>query len=659
MKSTIVRGQLFHKRFFPVSHQFRYPLYFYCLNLSELEILDRNFPGFGHNRFGITSIHDQDYLDEGNGSIQEKLFGFLGRAGIRSDIQQVMMVTSPRFMFSVFNPVTFYFCRTDANVLECAVAEVHNTFGENHLYILTRDMKADSSGLRYTTPKAFHVSPFNRVEGTYDFYFGPLDQGIDIRITLQVAGRKKFTARLWGDHYPFTLKNHARFWLRHPLVPHRTMTRILKEAGVLYFGKKLPYVQKPVDTDPMTIRKRPSNRIQKLSMALFLRSLKRIKNGRLNLTLPDGRRFGYGSFESNRKVEMTILEYDFFPRVILGGDIGFGEAYMLGFFRTDDLTALLEIFIRDLRKTSGPGRLPAFFNSALAGMVRAGEKNNPLGSRRNIRRHYDLSNDFFRLFLDRSMTYSCALFQSADDSLETAQENKLSSIIEKARITADDHVLEIGSGWGSFAVAAVRKTGCQVTTITLSMRQFTHVSGLIKDLGLEDRITVLMKDYRAMTGRFDRIVSIEMLEAVGHRYLGTFFSCCHRLLKPDGRMVLQVITLPDQEYAAYRLRLDWIQKHIFPGGHLPSLTALCTAMTRKSPFIIEHLENIGPHYAETLKRWHRRFADHLDQVRELGYDGIFILKWDFYLRSCEAMFRQRGLENLQLVVTRPYGKERF
>lgn len=654
MKSTIVKGQVFHKRFFPEIHQLRYPLYFYCLDLSELDSLDRNFPGFAYNRFGIISIHDGDYLDNGRGSIQEKLFRYLGRSGIQSGIGQVMMVTSPRFMVSVFNPVTFYFCRTDRNVMDCVVVEVHNTFGESHLYILTRKMASGRAGYRFTAPKTFHVSPFNRVEGIYDFYFGPLDQSIDIRITMTVDGRKKFTARLWGDHCPFTLKNHLSYWLRHPLIPHRTMPRILKEAGVLYFGKRLPYVPKPVAMDPMTIRKTPSSRIQKLSQNLFLSTLKRIKNGRLALVLPDGRPLEYGSPDASLRAEMIILDYDFFPKVILGGDIGFGESYMQGFFRTDDLAALMEIFIMGFSAGTRPGRLSAFFSGALARLIRAGEKNNLLGSRRNIRRHYDLSNDFFRLFLDRSMTYSCALFQSAADGLETAQENKLLRIIEKACISAGDHVLEIGSGWGSFAVAAVRKTGCRVTTITLSKRQFDHVSRLVRTLGMENRITVLLEDYRTMTGRFDRIVSIEMLEAVGHSYLGTFFHCCHRLLKPGGRMVIQVITLPDQEYGYYRLRLDWIQKHIFPGGHLPSLTAMCNAMTRKSPFIIEHLENIGPHYAETLKRWHNRFTKHLDQVRDLGYDEMFILKWEFYLKSCEVMFRQRGLEDLQLVITRPY-----
>jgi cyclopropane-fatty-acyl-phospholipid synthase len=330
--------------------------------------------------------------------------------------------------------------------------------------------------------------------------------------------------------------------------------------------------------------------------------------------------------------------------VVLGGDIGFGEAYMGGLFVTDDLASLLGVLIRAFSGGRRPRRMSAFLSGSLARLVRAGEANSLWGSPRNIRRHYDLSNDFFRLFLDTSMTYSAALFRSPDEPLEQAQENKLRAILRKAGIRSGHHVLEIGSGWGSFAVMAVRETGCRVTTLTLSLEQYAHVTDLVRGLGLDDRITVLLRDYRQVTGSFDRIVSIEMMEAVGHRYLGAFFQACHRCLRPGGRVVIQVITIPDQEYAAYRLRLDWIQKHIFPGGHLPSLTALCRAMTRTTPFIVDHLENIGPHYAITLQRWHERFRARLDQVRALGYDEVFLLKWEYYLKSCEAMFRTRGLD---------------
>lgn len=645
---------MFHQRFFPVIHRFRYPLFLYCLDLSELDDLGRTIPGFAYNHRGLRSIHDSDYLNTGDGSIRNKLDTYLHQAGCAADIHRVMLITSPRFVFSVFNPVSFYYCFQRDNELACVVAEVNNTFGERHLYIVTPDMAVDSSGRRFVLPKVFHVSPFNSVEGDYEFYFGALEKGIDISITMRVKGEKKFIARFWGDHSELTWKHNVVTCFRHPMMPHLTMIRILKEAGMLYFKKKLPYVPKPVDNDPMTIGKSPSNSIQKVCMRLFVQVLKRIETGYLTVTFPNGDIRHYGDPSHGLKADLTILDYDMFPKAVIGGDIGFGEAYMDGLFRSSDIRDLIGIFIALFSGKRRPSRITALFSGFMARLISAGEKNTLQGSKKNIRRHYDLSNDFFRQFLDDSMMYSCAAFESDTTTLEQAQQDKLLHIIQKADIRSHHHVLEIGSGWGAFAIAAVQMTGCRVTTITLSNEQHHHVSQKIHQLGLEDRIDVKIIDYRSMAGQFDRIVSIEMLEAVGHQYLGRFFNCCDRLLKPGGLVFIQVITLPDQEYAAYRLRLDWIQKHIFPGGHLPSLTAMCNAMTDSSSLIVEYVENIGPHYATTLNHWHQRFSNNLATVRSLGYDEIFIRKWEYYLKSCEAMFLHRALEDLQLVLVRPY-----
>lgn len=657
MKSTIVKGKVFHERFQPVSHWFSYPVYLYCLDLAELEELDRSLPGFSYNRFGLSSIHDRDYLDDRPGSIRERLFSFLRQAGAASGIDRVMLLTAPRFIFRVFNPVSFYYCFNSLDQVRCVVAEVNNTFGDRHLYILNPAKKDGDGEFSFNVAKSFHVSPFNRVEGDYDFHIGPLDQGVDIRITMRVKGEKKFFAGLQGTHLPLDRKHQARIRMRHPLLPHLTMMRIIKEAAVLYFRKKLPYVPRPAPSDPMTIVTRPPSLLQNMSGRIFFRVMKGIREGRLTIILPGGEKHHFGDSESPRQGTLEVLDHAFFSRVVLREDIGFGEAYMHGLFRSPDLAALVGVMVRGFNRESRPRLLPALVSGTVARMVRAGERNSLRGSRENIRKHYDLSNSFFQSFLDESMTYSCAVFRSSADTLEQAQERKIQSIIDKARLTADDHVLEIGSGWGSFALAAVRKAGCRVTTITLSREQHSYVTGLIRNLGMEDRITALLQDYRTLDGYFDKIVSIEMLEAVGHRRLGTFFRRCHELLKPGGRVVLQVITIPDQRYNAYRVRLDWIQKHIFPGGHLPSLTSMCNAMTRKSPFIVEELENIGPHYAETLRNWHVRFQANLERIRVLGYDEVFLRKWEFYLKSCEAMFRERGLEDLQMVLVRPFEKQ--
>ncbi len=274
------------------------------------------------------------------------------------------------------------------------------------------------------------------------------------------------------------------------------------------------------------------------------------------------------------------------------------------------------------------------------------------GSRRNIHRHYDLSNAFFQTFLDDSMAYSCALFSHPGESLEAAQRNKYRSIIEKARIGAGDHVLEIGCGWGGFALEAVRRCGCRVTGITLSRDQHRLARERVREAGLQERIDILFHDYRSIRGRFDKIVSIEMLEAVGHGYFGAFFKRLDRLLAPGGIAVIQVITIPDRRYDAYRRSHDWVRKHIFPGGLLPSLTILTRSMTRHSGLMVDHLENIGDHYALTLAEWHRRFTADRDQAARLGFDRRFQRKWAYYLGTCEAGFRERVLGDLQLVLTR-------
>lgn len=652
MTSSIINGQVFHKRFFPQEHHFRYPLTMVCLDLDDLDHLDRTCRAFAYNGRGLVSIHDKDYLGPGPDSIREKLNKVLAKSGYSKAIHRVFLVTAPRRLFSVFNPVSFYFCMTTDQIVDCVVAEVNNTFGERHAYVLLPNHKQKKLGA--SSSKRFHVSPFNRVEGDYVFSFAPLNKGVDIRIIYRLGGRKKFIARYWGEFTPLNGSSLMTLSLKHPLRPHLTMTRILKEAAILFMKKKLPYIPKPVNTHEMTLAKRPSNVIQSLCERVLIREMTRLKRGCVRVTFPDGKNRVFGNPASPHKGEMTILDYDFFPKVVLEGDIGFGESFTEHYFTTPDLKALVEVFILAFSGGSIPGRLASFALGALVRMIRGNSPNTLAGSRENIQSHYDLSNDFYALMLDKGMNYSAGVFFTPDDSLETAQKNKIKGIIDKAKITQVDHVLEIGSGWGDFAVTAAMTTGCSVTTITLSRQQHAFVTRRIRDLGLEDQVQVLLTDYRNVRGRYDKIVSIEMLEAVGPEYLASFFKRCNALLKKDGRMVLQVITLPDQEYTAYRFRLDWIQKHIFPGGHLPSLSVITRTLTRHTPFIIDHLENIGPDYATTLDHWHQRFSHHINQVEALGFDPVFQRKWTYYLKSCEAMFRVNALEDLQLVLVRPY-----
>jgi cyclopropane-fatty-acyl-phospholipid synthase len=286
-------------------------------------------------------------------------------------------------------------------------------------------------------------------------------------------------------------------------------------------------------------------------------------------------------------------------------------------------------------------------------LVHALHANTLIGSRRNIGKHYDLSNDFFQTFLDPTMLYSCGLYSGESDTCEDAQRRKLQSIIEKAHIESTDHVLEIGCGWGGFAMEAVKQTGCRVTGITVSEEQYQLAQKRVLKAGLQDKITILFKDYRNVAGLFDKIVSIEMLEAVGHKYLGTFFTACDKLLKPTGRLVIQVITIPDQSYENYRRKTDWIQKYIFPGGHLPSVTALSQVVTRNTSLLMEQMEDIGTNYARTLKDWRKSFTRNLDKINALGFDEVFQRKWIYYLAMCEACFRERAIGDIQVVFRKP------
>lgn len=391
--------------------------------------------------------------------------------------------------------------------------------------------------------------------------------------------------------------------------------------------------------------------LERAGAAAVMAALERIRRGRLALTLPDGTTRVFGEAETPLAAGITVKRHAFFRRVLLWGDVGFGEAYQAGDFTTDDLTAVIRLFIENGEAMEVDHGWWASWGKVRNRLRHLLNRNTVSGSRRNIYAHYDLGNQFFSLFLDPSLMYSCARFEPGD-GLEQAQRRKVASVLDKAAVQEGDKLLEIGSGWGTCAVEAARR-GAQVTTITISRRQHEFVSERVRREGLEGKVTVLLRDYRHMEGSFDKIVSIEMIEAVGHEFLGTFFATCDRLLEPDGLVVIQAITIPDQRYEAYRRGCDWIQKHIFPGALLPSLTAMCEAMTANTDLVVEHVENIGIHYTRTLREWREALLSKAGEVRALGFDDEFLRTWDYYFSYCEAGFGTRTLGDLQLVLTRP------
>lgn len=385
--------------------------------------------------------------------------------------------------------------------------------------------------------------------------------------------------------------------------------------------------------------------------------LSKMQRGRLRLRLPDGGERIFGGLGAEPSAEIRVTGADFFRRCVLFGPIGFAEAYMDGLWETDDLVAVIAWFIRNADESTvmeGSGRTdPRIGLLGLAHKVAHKLRpNSRRTSRRNIADHYDLSNDFFRLWLDPTMTYSCAYWDQPDASLEQAQARKYDVLCRKLRLRASDEVLEIGSGWGGFAMHAAKNYGCRVTTVTISQAQYDEAKGRIEAAGLADRIDLRLQDYRELTGRFDKIASIEMLEAVGDRYLEPYFAQCHRLLGRHGLLGLQYITCPDSQYEVLRRGVDFIQRHIFPGSLLLSIGRINRALDRTGDLFLHDLDDMGPYYARTLHVWRENFHRVLDAVREQGFDEIFIRKWDYYFAYCEAAFATRHISVVQAIYTR-------
>lgn len=371
--------------------------------------------------------------------------------------------------------------------------------------------------------------------------------------------------------------------------------------------------------------------------------------------IEDGRmeRFKGAVNPLNLRATITVHDARFYKRFLTGGSIGAGEAYMEGWWSCDDVCTLVRILARNAslyaQLDAGWMRIARPLHQAWT-WLRANTRRN---SRKNIAAHYDLGNDFFALFLDYTMAYSAAVFPRPDARLDEASEAKFERICKKLELTPEDHLLEIGTGWGGFAVHAAMHYGCKVTTTTISKEQFQEATARVGYAGLQDRVTVLLQDYRDLQGQYDKLVSIEMIEAVGWEFLPRYFQKCASLLKPEGRMVLQGITSTDQGYDQLKRQPDFIKRYIFPGGCLPSTTSMMQAIAAKTDFRLMHYEDIAPHYALTLLHWRKAFREQLPEVRKQGFDERFIRMWDFYLSLCAGAFAERRIGSVQLVLGKP------
>jgi cyclopropane-fatty-acyl-phospholipid synthase len=388
-----------------------------------------------------------------------------------------------------------------------------------------------------------------------------------------------------------------------------------------------------------------------IAKKIFLKTLAGLQVGYLEVVCPEYT-YCFGQSHDPLRAVIAVHDEQFFPRALLAGDVGIGEAYMDGDWSTPDLVAVVRLAVRNLDRLDGSNRLLTSFRR-LADLLEHRRRRNTLaGSRRNIACHYDLGNDFYRLFLDRSLTYSCAYYETADDTLEQAQMRKFDRICRKLQLEPQDHVLEIGTGWGGFAAYAAETYGCRVTTTTISQQQHDYASEVFSRSRAVERIQLLFEDYRNLHGQFDKIVSIEMFEAVGYEHYDDYFAACDRLLKPDGSMLLQSITILEAKFQLYRKQSDWIKKHIFPGAELASVIEIQRSLARTTRMQLFHMEDIGKHYALTLREWRRRFLEHHSEVRQLGFDDRFVRMWDYYLAYCEGGFRERYISDVQLVLSK-------
>ena len=394
------------------------------------------------------------------------------------------------------------------------------------------------------------------------------------------------------------------------------------------------------------------NPFDRICRRIFLKLLNKIDEGQIIID-EGGRQHRFGNPVDGFQARIQVRHPRFYAKAVWGGSVGAAEAYMAGLWTTDNLANSLRILIRNQKVFEDMDKGWTYLMAPLHGLYHALNRNTRSGSRQNIVAHYDLGNDFYQLFLDETMTYSSGIFEKAQSSLEEAAIAKYDRICRKLKLSADDHVLEIGTGWGGFAIHAVENYGAHITTTTISDQQFDSAQRRFAKAGISDRIRLLKKDYRDLTGQYDKLVSIEMIEAVGHQYLSTFLECCSRLLKDDGLMALQAITITDQAYDQHTRSVDFIKRYIFPGSCLTSVTAISDALTKHTDMNIVHLEDITAHYARTLREWRNRFNGNIDAVRSLGYSDAFIRMWYYYLCYCEAGFTERYIGDVQMLLTKP------
>ena len=372
-----------------------------------------------------------------------------------------------------------------------------------------------------------------------------------------------------------------------------------------------------------------------------------------HIIIKDGKSINKYGKPGNLSAKINILDTVFYKNIILGGTIGASESFIRGEWSSPNLTNVIRVLARNTEAQDKLENLFTLLSQPFLKVMHKLNENSVRGSKKNISRHYDLSNDFFSLFLDKKMMYSSAIYKSRKTSLEDASTNKLDVICKKLNLKKTDHVIEIGTGWGGFAIYAAKNYGCKVTTTTISIEQYKFAKQKIKEAGLGKKIKVLLKDYRLLKGQYDKLVSIEMIEAVGYQFYDEYFKIIGQLLKNDGEALIQAITIKDQRYSKAIQSVDFIQKYIFPGSCIPSITAIQNSLTSSTDLVINDIRDIGHHYARTLADWRKRFLKNKQEIRKLGFDDKFLRMWLFYFAYCEGGFEEKVISDIHLHITKP------
>ena len=648
LNSKIYTGHTTHTRYTPVKRFFKYHLNYLFIDLNEASALNQ-LPLFKWNSRFFFSLHDHNYLVPGKAPIQTKLTHFMKKNAPSIKYKTAYLLTSPTFFGINFNPVSFFYLLNDSDVIVAIIAEVHNTFKEKHLYLLT-DPVAKQNHLSFERIKKFHVSPFFKIEGKYCFLFSKKTAMIDISINYFKGKEHMFNANLKLKNQD--LSPHAFFKMTFNFISTAmsTFPKIVLQAAKIKFLNGLTHFKNNGLNSKNSYSRRSPSLFSKLAIKLAHGYFQKLQVGSLLIHCPDGTDLTYGTPNSGPSASITVDDYRFFNQLILNSDIGFAESYIRQYWRTDSLESIFDVFIANkaILEITNPlikvRRMIHFVQHRL-------RKNSISKSKQNIYEHYDLGNDFFKLFLDENRVYSSAIFNSNASSLEDAQIDKLNKALQMADVQPHHRILEIGSGWGALAIHAVKTIGCHVTTVTISEKQYNHVKQLINQHHLDAKIEVKLMDYRLLTGKYDRIISIEMLESVGHEYLPVYFKKCHDLLHRNGKAMFQCIMIPDERYAAYKKSPDFIQKYIFPGGHLPSISSIKSAISSAN-LHWKHSSEITQHYVDTLRIWEQQFMSNKTNILSMGFDHSFINTWQYYFNYCSSAFKSNFIHNYQFTINK-------